>query len=40
MSIFRDVAGQRKSRDTLIEWGLLDYLLQDSVAFAVDRRTR
>jgi hypothetical protein len=40
MSIFRDVAGQRKSRDTLIEWGLLDYLLQDSVAFASDRRVR
>lgn len=40
MSIFRDVAGQRKTRDTLIEWGLLDYLLQDSVAFASDRRTR
>ena len=40
MSIFKDVAGQRKARDTLIEWGLLDYLLQESVAFAMDRRTR
>ncbi len=40
MAIFRDVSSQRKCRDTLIEWGLLDYLLQDSVSFAVDRRTR
>ena len=40
MAIFRDVAGQRRTRDTLIEWGLLDYLLQDSVSFASDRRTR
>ena len=40
MAIFKDVSTQRKCRDTLLEWGLLDYLLQDSVAFAIDRRTR
>ena len=40
MAIFRDAASQLRNRETLIEWGLLDFLLQDSVAFAIDRRTR
>ena len=29
LAIFKDVSSQLKCRDALLEWGLLDYLLQD-----------
>jgi hypothetical protein len=40
LSIFAEIANQRKTRDTLVEWGVLDYLLQETIAFSADKKTR
>ena len=40
MGIFCEVAEVDAARDALMEWGLLEFLLVDNVAFSPDRRTR
>ena len=40
LTIFADIGYHRKTRDTLIEWGVLDYLLQETICFSSDKKTR
>ena len=40
LTIFADIGHHRKTRDTLIEWGVLDYMLQETICFSSDKKTR
>ena len=40
LHIFEKIAEQKRTRDTLVEWGVLDYLLEETTCFSTDKRTR
>ena len=40
LHIFEKIAEQKRTRDTLVEWGVLDYLLEETICFSGDKRTR